>query len=116
MSYADWRLEFAKALDPRFHTVEWMDLQFNMNLFGFWCSDTAAIMAEIKTHPTGSREVHGLVAAGDLDGIVALIPMAEAWGKRKGAVIGSVSSHPAWQKLLQNSGYHVTRVTLEKDL
>jgi hypothetical protein len=116
MGYADWRLEFAKALDPRFHTLEWLDLQFNLNKFGFWCNDKAAIMAEIKTYPTGAREVHGMVAAGDLDGIVELIPLAEEWGFKQGAIIASVNSHPAWQRLLQGSGYHVTRVMLEKDL
>lgn len=115
-AYLPWRDAFGEAMDPRCYTIDWLDRQVMEGRVRVWTSDNAAIVAELKAYPAGAVEVHGTVAAGDLDGIVSLIPNAEKWGRENGAILASVSSHPAWQRLLKASGYAPSQLTLLKEL
>jgi len=113
--YAVWRPLFAKALDERFHRLS--DLDFII-LKGakFWSNERAAIVAEIKTYPTGNRIVEGVVAAGELAGIIDLIPLAEAWGRENGAIAAKIESRPGWIKTLRKEGWEPFQTALMKGL
>ena len=116
MSYADWRERFLEAVDQDLHPADWIDANVATGKWRFWESDRAAILARIKLYPSGAKEVHGLVAAGGLDAIKALIPLAEQWGRDSGATRASISSHPAWVRLMRNEGYEMTQATIVKVL
>lgn len=116
MSYADWRGRFLDAVDEELHPAWWIDHMVKTGAWRFWESDRAAILAELKTYPSGVREVHGVVAAGDLDAIKALIPLAEDWGWGKGATRASIASNPAWARIMRDEGYEMTQATIVKVL
>jgi len=113
--YAAWRPLFAQAFDSRFYTIEHLDF---IILKGgrFWSNDKAAIVAEIRTYPTGNRAVEGVVAAGELNGIVKLIPLAEAWGRENGAIAAKIESRAGWIKALRNQGWEPFQTALMKGL
>lgn len=100
MTYADWRGRFLDAVDQGLYPAEWLDRRVASGRARFWGNEAGAILAEIFTFPSGAKEVRGLVAAGDLRAIIALIPLAEQWGRDRGCVRASISSHPAWARLL----------------
>lgn len=116
-AYLPWRDRIAEALDQRFWPLDWLDEQILQERALAIATDKACIVIEIRTYPGGAREVHGLVAAGDLETIIGeLIPAAEAFGAENGCGFGCVASHPAWSKLLKSSGYRVHQMTLRKEL
>lgn len=116
MSYLEWREEFAKALDPTFYTIHYLDSLVWAGRAFFFENGTAAAVAEIRAYPTSAKDVHGLVAAGDLTGIVDLIPEIEAWAKRMGCIGAIVESRPGWQKVLKQYGYQPHQIAVRKVL
>lgn len=116
MTYALWRDRFLEAVDQELYPAEWLDRRVENGRARFWGNETGAILAEIKVYPSGAKEVHGLVAAGDIGAIKALIPNAEAWGRSKGCTRASISSHPAWARLLRDEGYLPSQLTIVKKL
>lgn len=114
--YIRFREQFADALDPRFYSIEWLDRKIHNNEYRLWANDDAAIIAKIEHYPTGAMEVHGMLAAGNLKQIVSLIPLAENWGRSLGCIVGGISSHPAWQKIMKNHGYEPSQTVLRKEL
>lgn len=114
--YQRFRGQFAEAMDERTHNIEWLDSQIHNNIFRLWSNETSAIIAKIEHYPTGALEVHGMLAAGEIEGIVELIPFAEEWGRSIGAIIGCISSHPAWGKIMKKHGYEPSQMVLRKDL
>lgn len=114
MTYAAWRGRFLEAVDADLYPAEWLDKRVASGRARFWGNEAGAILAEIKTYPSGLKEVHGLLAAGDLSAIVALIPLAEQWGRERGCVRASISSHPAWARLLPN--YRPEQLTIAREL
>jgi hypothetical protein len=116
VTYAEWRERFLDAVDQDLYPAGWLDKRVAAGRARFWGNNEAAILAEIRAYPSGVREVHGLVAAGDLGSIKALIPLAEAWGRKCGATRASISSHPAWAKLMRHDGYEPAQLTIVKEL
>lgn len=114
MTYAAWRSRFLEAVDQDLYPAEWLDRRVASGRARFWGNEGAAILAEVKVYPSGAKEVHGLVAAGDLEAIIALIPLAEAWGRDRGCIRASISSHPAWARLLPD--YQPEQLTIAKVL
>ncbi len=116
-TYCKWREAFAKVIDERYYTLDWLDMRFLNGEVMFWGSENAAIIAEIRDYPTGAKDVHGLIAAGDLREIVeALIPQAEAWGREQGCIGAIIESRPAWSRALEPYGYEVSQVAVRKEL
>lgn len=105
MSYGDWRDAFSDALDERFYTIDHLDELLMAGTAWFWENDTAAIVAEAKQFPTGLTVLHGLVAAGALDGIKVLVGEAEQWAKAQGAAGAMISSREGWARAMRKSGY-----------
>jgi len=112
--YMRFRDQFEQAMDPRFYVIEWLDDQIRYNRFRLWANDDAAIIAEIKTYPTGAKAVHGMIAAGDLEAITGLIPLAEQWGKQMGCIVAEIASREGWARILP--GYTVNQVEIRKEL
>lgn len=112
--YQRFRDQFAEVLDTRFYTIEWLDSQVYNGIFRLWSNEASAIIAEIKHYPTGAKEVHGLIAAGELEGIIELIPKAEAWGRSVGAIVAGISSREGWSRALPD--YSVHQVEIRKEL
>lgn len=113
-TYVEWRDAFADVIDERYYTLEWLDMRLLNGDVRFWGSANAAIIAELRDYPTGARDVHGLIAAGDLREIVQdLIPQAEAWGKSQGCIGAIVESRPGWVKMLPDYELHQTSVRKE---
>lgn len=115
--YLLFRDRFASVMDERLYEIGWLDRRVLDGSAVFMRSDNAGIVSEVRTYPTGFREVHGLVAAGALDEIVAeLIPAAEQWGRAHGCVGAVIESRPGWARSLKASGYEVSQVAVRKDL
>lgn len=115
--YLRWRDEIAKALDPAFYPIDWLDGQILEGRATTIATDEGCVVIEIRTYPGGAREVHGLVAAGDLKAIVGtVIPAVEQFGRERGCQFACCESKPGWARLLKYSGYQMHQVTLRKEL
>lgn len=115
-SYLPWRAAIAEMLDPRRHTIEWLDGQVMTGLASVWTTPDAAIVTEIRSYPTGARDIHGLAAVGSLDAVRdVLIPAAEEYGRSIGCLGAVIESRPGWKRALASSGYEVRQVALGKE-
>lgn len=115
MDYIDWRERFAAVLDPRQFGIEDLDRRILDDSVRIWTSPAAAIVAEIKQYPR-CRTVRGMIAAGEMKAIKALIPLAEAWGREQGCIAGEIVSRPGWARAMRADGYELSQVNLWKDL
>lgn len=116
MSYADWRQKLYGALDSRFYTIHWLDWIVMTGQGKVFLNETSCGIAEIRSYPSTAKEVHVIVAAGDIEGILALRPEFEAWGRECGAITAAVDSREAWGELMAPLGYNTYQICLKKDL
>lgn len=115
--YLRWREEITKALDPAFYPIDWLDEQILQQRALIIAVDDGCVVIEIRNYPGGAREVHGLVAAGNIKTIVdVVIPAVEAFGREHGCRWACCESKAAWSRLLKPSGYQTFQVTLRKEL
>lgn len=115
--YLRFRERLAEAIDARLYTIGYLDELVVSGRGLFWATDEAAIIAEVKTYPTGARVIHGLVAAGDLEEIVkVLIPAAEEWARKQGCMFAIIESREGWIRQLKGSGYEPFQTSLRKVL
>jgi len=114
--YPRFRDGFAEAMDPRHYNIEWLDERLMLGSAFFWSSPNAAIVAKIKLYPTGAKDIHGLVATGEMSEIVGtLIPTAEAWGKAQGCNGAIIESRAGWQRILKSHGYAPFQMAVRKE-
>ena len=103
-------------LDPRCYTMDWLDKQVASGRIKQWSDDDALILAQVRTFPTGAREIHGMLAVGNLLAILGLIEQAEAWAKSRGIEFASIASRSGWERVLKPCGYAVYQIELRKEL
>lgn len=104
-------------MDERYHTLPWLDEQVLTGKVRFWRSDNAAIITEMRAYPTGAMDIHGLIAAGDLNEIVnQLIPAAEEWARGQGCIAAQIESREGWKKALRPLGYEAHQLIVRKEL
>lgn len=115
-AYEPWRDDYASAVDGRRYPIEWIDEQVASGVFGAFATAKTGMLAEVKTYPTGFREVHCMVAAGSIPGTLELRPFIEEWGRLQGCGEAIVDSRPGWQKVLKPFGYSLQKTTLRKVL
>lgn len=115
-AYKRHRDEIEALLDPRFYTIAWLDAQIVQSRAMCFGNGASVIVIELKVYPTGAVELHGLVAAGELQGIVSLIGEAEDWAKGHGILTASIASRPGWTRVLKDKGYAVHQVVVRKEL
>lgn len=116
MTYAAWRSRLLEAVDEALYPAEWLDRRVASGRARFWGNDRAAILAEIKVYPSGVKEVHGLVAAGELAAIKGLIPLAEVWGRERGCRTAKIESRLEWARAMAPFGYKPHQLTIAKVL
>ncbi len=115
--YWQFRDQILRVLDPRTHTIEWLDDEVISGRALVWAGPDAVILAEVKTYPTGAQEIHGLIAAGNVETITkVLIPDAEQWARAHHFLFASIASRPGWASLLKADGYAVHQVYIRKEL
>ena len=112
-AYLPFRHEFI-AIDPERYPAGYIDRQVAEGVWRCWGARKAAILAEIKFYPSGAREVHGVAAAGELQEIVGLIPLALDWGRANGCERAVIESRPGWERMLPDWELH--QVSVRKDL
>ena len=110
------RAEIGALLDPRCYTLEWLDGQVWCGRIKVWHSDDALILAEVRTFPAGAREIHGMMAVGELGGIVGLIEHAEQWAASEGIEFATIASRPGWARVLKSRGYETYQTDVRKEL
>ena len=116
-AYLRWRPAFAAAMDPRLHTPAWLDALLLSGHAQLWCSPDAAAVTEVRTYPTGARDVHGLVAAGNVSAVRdILLPRIERWGRAIGALGIVIESRPGWVRVLKDSGFAPHQLAIRKEL
>ena len=116
-AYRQFRGGFREAIDERFYSIEWLDEQVALSRAFFWHTENAAIVAEIKTYPTGTKAIHGLCATGDIKDITdKLIPAAEAWGRENGCTFALIESRSGWGRALKPNGYAVHQTAVGKEI
>ncbi|ABQ70797.1 hypothetical protein Swit_4459 [Rhizorhabdus wittichii RW1] len=115
--FLQWLPAFAEVMDRRYYTPAWLAGEVWSGRARFWSTERAALVAEIKAYPTGARDLHFLVAAGDLDALIeTLRPEAEAWGRSTGCVAALVESRAGWARALAPHGYELHQTTIRKEL
>jgi hypothetical protein len=114
--YERFRVAFAGVLDPRFYTIEWLDYQVDTGAVHVVANDDAACLLKVIAYPTGAKEMHCMIAAGELHGILALIPDAEAWGREQGCIVAVVESREGWARAMSEYGYAPYQVAVRKVL
>lgn len=115
--YLRFRDAFAGILDPATHPLWWLDRQIASGEMLLFASDDAAIIASIRTYPTGLMELEGQAATGNLATIVGdLISTAEQYARQVGCSLASISSRPGWERVMRQYGYELHQVTIRKAL
>lgn len=114
-NYELWRERFAAALDPKFYRIEHVDAMVWYGRARLFANDLAAVLAEIKLYPTGASDVHFLVGAGDLDGLIELSADVESWGREAGCVGALIESRSGWAKVMKKHGYAPHQIAVRKD-
>ena len=115
--YQRFRARFREAMDPRLYPIAYLDGLVRSGIAHFRCTERAAIVFALRQYPSGASDVHGLVAAGDMNEIVErLIPEAEAWGKQQGCIGALIESRAGWARLLKRHGYEPHQMAVRKEL
>ncbi len=115
--YLEFRHAFGEVMDERYHTLPWLDQQVLGGKVQFWRSDNAAMITELRDYPTGSRDIHALIAAGDLEEIITdITPLAEQWARDHGCIAAQVESREGWARALRPSGYQTHQIIVRKEL
>jgi hypothetical protein len=117
LGYLEFRPRFAEVMDERYHTLKWLDDQVLGGKVQVWRSPNAAMITELRDYPTGAKDIHALIAAGDLMEIVEQItPRAEQWARDQGCIAAQVESREGWSKALRPSGYQAFQTIVRKEL
>lgn len=106
--YLDFRDEIASVLDPRTHDIDWLDREIWAGRVQIWGNNRACVLTEVRHFPTGAFEIHVLVGAGSAEIMVSqIMPEILNWKDEIGALFVTVSSRPAWVRLLKPLGFEV---------
>ena len=114
--YERWRAGFAAALDARLYDIGHVDRLVWCGRARLFANQRAALLAEIKSYPTGASDVHVLVGAGDLDALIALEPQLAAWGRAHDCLGVLIESREGWAKVMKQHGYEAWQVSIRKEL
>jgi hypothetical protein len=115
--YLRWRHHFIALLDSSLYPHDWLDDRVISGEFVLFTAPEGAILASVRTYPSGLTEFHGQAAVGNLATIVAdLIPQAETYAKRIGCTYASIASREGWSKAMQAHGYNIHQVEIRKEL
>lgn len=115
--YLRFRDQFAEALDPRFHPIEFLDQRMAEGSAFLWASENAGLVCEVRDYPGGARAIQVLVAAGDMNDVIGpLREQAEEWARSVGCTDVIVESRPGWARALRQFGYEPHQQAVKKGL
>lgn len=116
MSWARWRPEIAKAINPDFYSIEGIELAIAEGRSQLWMEPESCVITEIVNY-AGGPVCQCLWAAGDLSEIIDRMPgRIEPWAKSQGCIAMLVESRAGWAKALKPIGYEPFSVTVRKAL
>jgi hypothetical protein len=110
------RAEVAGLLDERFYPFAWVENEIAAGRIAILVNDTAIIGFEAKRYPGGASEIHGLFAAGDMPGVLALIDEVCSLGRELGVTVAAIESRAGWERLLKGKGFVRDKVRIVKEL
>ena len=110
------RSEVAGLLDERFYPLAWVEAEIAEGRIATLVNDTAIIGFEAKRYPGGASELHGLFAAGDLDGVLALIDEVCSLARELGVTVAAIESRAGWERVLKGRGFVRDKVRIVKEL
>lgn len=115
--YQRWRVELASLLDTRFHTIEWLDREILYGRLHLFSDEKSAIVAAVKTYPTGAKECQIECAAGELAHLIGpAIDRVEQWASEQGCIVVTIQSREGWQKVMKSQGYELYQTAIRKEL
>ena len=115
-AYLRHRAEIIGILDERKWPHWWLESEISEGRIALLSNDTAIIGVERKVYPGGYEELHGMFAAGDMDGILELIDQAVAAAELQGLDGATIASKPAWARILKSRGFVPDQLTITKPL
>lgn len=110
------RDDVASLLDQRFYPLEWVEAEIAAGRIGIMANEAAIIGFQAKRYPGGATELHGMFAAGELSGILALIDEICGASKELGVTVAAIESRGAWARVLKDRGFVQDRVRIIKEL
>jgi len=115
--YGGFREAFAQALDPRLYGIDHLDRMLLERRAAVFFSDNGAIVAGVRTYPTGTLVLEIVIAAGPRTELIEqLYPQVEAWGRDRGCVLALIESRPGWARAMKRHGYETHQVSIIKEL
>jgi hypothetical protein len=107
-------LKAAAALAGDTHRKRHVAERLRNGLAQLWTLPNAACVTSIERHDTGLRDLHGWLAAGDLDGLVAIEARLERFARAESCDRMVIAGRKGWLRIF--SGYSERAVILAKDL
>lgn len=83
--------------------------------FHIFQNETAALIGEFIVSPR-HKVMHIWLGGGDMAGVEALIPEAEAFGREHGCDAGGCTGRKGWARALRKHGYRPAMPAVEKEL
>lgn len=80
-----------------------------------WPGETAAVVTQCLIDEAG-RTLHVWLAGGDMDGVLALRPGIEAWGRAQGCRCMTIDGRRGWNRVLRRHGYELQGAELKRTL
>ena len=102
----------ALALAANTHDLEDIIEALNRGEMQAFHNDRAIVITEIAQSPR-RKFVHVFMSAGDLDGVLELMPQIEEWGKSLGCEFARASVRPGYEPILKARGWKKTMVVME---
>ena len=115
-TYLRHRAEIIGILDERKWPEWWLENEIGEGRIALLSNETAIIGVERKIYPGGYEELHGMFAAGDMNGILELIDQAVAAAEMQGLDGATIASKPAWARILKSRGIVPDQLTITKEL
>lgn len=116
-AFMRWLPAFADVMDHRYYSPQWLAGEVWSGRARFFEGEGCALVAEIKIYPAGGRDVHFLVAAGDLDELIEALRLdVEAWGREMNCIASVVESREGWARALKPHGYEPHQLAVRKEL
>lgn len=109
-----WRDAVADIVDERFFPLEWVEAEIEAGRITLVENDTAVIGIQRREYPGGAVELHGMFAAGEVEGISALVD--EVIAAAEGYDVAVIESRAGWARLFKAKGFEVDRIRIVKEL
>lgn len=107
-------LKAAAALAGDTHRKRHVGDRLRNGLAQLWTLPNAACVTSIERHDTGLRDLHGWLAAGDIDGLVTIEARLERFARAENCNRMVIAGRKGWLRIF--NGYRERAVIIAKDL